>query len=45
MGFLDFSSNKTQTILDFQWGFSNISGVHGVYMPPSVGETPKLFGN
>ena len=33
MGLLDFSTNKTQVILDFQWDFQIINGTHGVYMP------------
>lgn len=37
MGLTDFSSNKTQVILDFQWDFATINGVHGAYMPKSIG--------
>lgn len=37
LGFLDFSSNKTGVILDFQWDFQTINGVHGAFMPLSVG--------
>lgn len=37
MGLLDFSTNKTQVILDFQWDFQTINGVHGAFMPQSVG--------
>lgn len=44
MGFLDFSANKTQTILVFQWNFQNISGVHGAQMPQSVGRTYLTTG-
>ncbi len=33
MGLLDFSTNMTQVILDFQWDFQTINGTHGVFMP------------
>jgi hypothetical protein len=42
---LCFTTNKTQSILDFQWDFSIVNGNHGVFMPLSVGETDKNFGN
>lgn len=37
MGMTEFTSNKTQVILDFQWDYRTINGVYGVYMPLSIG--------
>lgn len=44
MGFTDFSSDRTSSIMDFQWDFASSSGVHGVKMPKSVGQTPLTLG-
>lgn len=29
MGFLDFSTNNSQTVIDFQWNFKTVNQVHG----------------
>lgn len=44
MGLTDFSSDRTSSILDFQWDFATKNGAHGVFMPVSVGETNKDLG-
>lgn len=44
MGLLDFSTNKTQTIIDFQWDFAIVNGMHGVLMPLSIAQTNKAYG-
>lgn len=44
LGFLEFTSNKTCVILDFQWDYQTINGTHGANMIQSVGQTNKLFG-
>lgn len=44
MGWLGFSTNKSTIILDFRWDFANNSGVHGVLMPTSVGQTNLAWG-
>ena len=30
MGMLCFSTNRSQIIIDFQWNFQYVNGVHGV---------------
>jgi hypothetical protein len=37
MGMTDFSTNRTRVIIDFQWDFKVIDGVHGAFMIQSVG--------
>ncbi len=44
MGMLDFTTNKTKSILHFQWNYTTINGTHGIYMPISIAQTYKTSG-